>query len=745
MDTSYTYDPNGNTIGIHLPDGQNITQEYDAYNRLIRTTAPLGLSRTYTYDYKDNLISSTDANGHTITYGYDVLGRRTSMTDANGHTTSFTYDPAGNMLTLTDAKGNTTSFTYDALNRLVRKTYPDGVAYTYSYDAIGRMVSQTDLNGNTINYAYDRLGRLVQKQFPDSTNADYAYDLAGKLLTGTNPDSTVTYTYDAAGHVTSATQNGKTISYSYDAVGNRVSMTTPEGEVVQYNYNDGNFMTRIQLSNGTGISYSHDSLGRITRRDYTGGVYATITYDNAGRLVKLVYNKADGTVIYTQSNVLDNASNIVQKTTETGTTAYSYDNTYQLLTADHPAMTDEQYSYDPVGNRLTSAEFNDWTYNNRNELSRYDGITFNYDNNGNTITKTDVNGTTTYHYNYENRMIRVDLPGGGTATYKYDVLGRRVEKNVNGVITQFLWDGNMLLAEYDGTGSLKRNYFSGADDMNPSMMVEAGQVYFYVKDHLDTPQKVVDESGDVKWTGEYSAFGEVTVSLNDVTNHFRFPGQYLDGETGLYYNYQRYYDPTLGRYMSEDQIGFIDGVNLYQYVLSNPVVLIDPFGLAVGSPGTWESLIPIWGSGRSAINQFQHGNITCGLIYSALTASDFLLAKAIVTGLAKGAVKVSGSFAWRSVRSWYGKKGFAETGQHVHHWLISQRGRIGKYVPEWIKNQPWNLMPMRSPKFHYQVHGWGPDAFNILGRLWYSTPQWAKAFVTSTVGRILNLCKTCEE
>jgi RHS repeat-associated protein len=158
----------------------------------------------------------------------------------------------------------------------------------------------------------------------------------------------------------------------------------------------------------------------------------------------------------------------------------------------------------------------------------------------------------------------------------------------------------------------------------------------------------------------------------------RFPGQYYDAETGLHYNYHRYYDPALSIYMSEDQIGFIGEDNLYKYVLNNPVIFVDPFGLAVGSPGTRESLIPVWGSGRSAINQFQHGNITCGLINSALAVSDVFLVKAVATGIVKGAVKTSGSFTWRSVRSWYGKEGFAETGQHVHHWLIHQKEkRIG--------------------------------------------------------------------
>jgi len=576
--TSYTYDAAGNMVTIHMANGEEITQEYDAYNRLIRTTDPLGHSQNYAYDHNDKLIAVTDANGNTSSNSYDVIGRRISMTNAEWHTTTFAYDAAGNMDSLTDAKGNTTTFTYDALNRMVKKTYPDGTSYSYGYDAIGRRLNQTDPNGNTINYVYDRLGRLVQKEYPDASTADFTYDLMGRALTGANSDSAITYSYNALGRIASTVQNGKTISYGYDASGNRISMTTPEGEVIQYAYNNANFMTIVQLSSGKGISYTYDALGRVTKRDYSGGVYATMTFDNAGCLVDISYKKGDGTPIYTQTNVLDNMSNIVQKTTETGATSYTYDKTYQLTAADHPVMADEQYTYDPMGNRLNSADFNDWTYNNRNELQTYDGVTFTYDANGNTISKTDASGTITYHYNFENRLIRVDLPGGGVVTYKYDVLGRRVEKDVNGVVTTYLYNGNTLLAEYDDTGNLSRNYFTGARDMNPSMLVEGGQVYFYFKDHLDTPKKVVDESGDINWSAEYKSFGEVDVSVNTVTNNLRFPGQYWDSETGLHYNWYRYYDTGIGRYLREDPIGLMGGINLFVYSYNNPINYSDPTG-----------------------------------------------------------------------------------------------------------------------------------------------------------------------
>ena len=580
--TSYTYDAAGNMVTIQLPNGEKITQEFDAYNRLTMTNF-LGHSQTYGYDHNDNLIAVTDANGNTSSYSYDVIGRRISMIDAEGHTTTFAYDATGNMVSLTDAKGNTTTFTYDALNRMVKKTYPDGTSYSYGYDAIGRWLNQTDPNGNTINYVYDRLSRMVQKQYPDvSTAADFTYDVMGRILTGTNTDSVLAYTYDALGRVIQTSQNGKTIDYAYDSVGNRTSMTTPEEEVASYSYNAGNQMTRLQLSSGKGIDYSYDSLGRVVRKDYSGGCYSTYAFDSAGRLAQLNHLKSDGSEIYTQTAAFDNVGNILSKTTGLGLTSYTYDRIYQLTSATHPTIPQETFTYDPVGNRLTSADHNNWNYNNRNELTDYNGTTFGYDANGNTVTKTDSSGVTQYSYDYENRLIRIDLPGGGYSTYQYDVLGRRIEKNVNGQIFTYLYDGEFfVLAEYDGDGNLLRNYFNGAaGDFNPSIIYRDGQAYYVYYDQLNTPHDITNENGNLLWSAIYSSYGGTAITREDIINNFRFPGQYFDSESGLYYNNKRYYESSIGKYLTEDpDKGY--KTNLYHYANNDPINKIDPTGLKV--------------------------------------------------------------------------------------------------------------------------------------------------------------------
>ena len=120
----------------------------------------------------------------------------------------------------------------------------------------------------------------------------------------------------------------------------------------------------------------------------------------------------------------------------------------------------------------------------------------------------------------------------------------------------------------------------------------AKKVYYFINDHLGTPTKVVDENGSVVWSAEYKPFGGVDITVSDVENNFRFAGQYFDQETSLHYNYHRYYDPRLGRYLRADPIGIEGGINLFVYTLNNPLNFIDPKGLACGPGPLGDLIIP---------------------------------------------------------------------------------------------------------------------------------------------------------
>ena len=163
---------------------------------------------------------------------------------------------------------------------------------------------------------------------------------------------------------------------------------------------------------------------------------------------------------------------------------------------------------------------------------------------------------------------------------------------------------------------------------------------------------------------------------------------------------------------------------------------------SVGHPGFAESLIPVWGSGREAVADFQEGDYAGAALNGALAASDLFLAGSVAKGLAKGGFYVAKNvakkapYAWKSeVRPWMGEQKFLKPGQHGHHWAIPQNG-WGKKVPDAIKNQPWNIKPMPDATTHWRLEHRVGDLprFNPAERYWYGTPAWSKVGTVAAVG-----------
>jgi RHS repeat-associated protein len=139
-----------------------------------------------------------------------------------------------------------------------------------------------------------------------------------------------------------------------------------------------------------------------------------------------------------------------------------------------------------------------------------------------------------------------------------------------------------LIAEYDQNGSLTKTYGYRPNSQwttDPLFQKIGDSYYWYKNDAQATPQKIVDTSGRVVWEARYDAFGNCAVITQEIENNLRLAGQYYDAETGLYYNYHRYYDPVTGRYLQTDP--YREGLNLYAYCHNNPNSFIDPMGLCM--------------------------------------------------------------------------------------------------------------------------------------------------------------------
>ena len=260
---------------------------------------------------------------------------------------------------------------------------------------------------------------------------------------------------------------------------------------------------------------------------------------------------------------------------------YSYDAVDRLKTASYsnPIQPNENYSYDAVGNRNASQLTASYTYQRFNRLTNTSTANYSYDLNGNLISKTDSTGTTQYAWDFENRLRQVTLPSGMTVSYKYDALGRRIQRTPStGISTTFVYDGQDVVKDINSDGSTVE-YLNGLSVDNKLRLTDSrlpGSLYF-VQDHLGSTTGLTNSTGSSVSQISYDSFGNANTSSN--LTRYAYTGREFDPDTGLYYYRARWYDAKVGRFISEDPIGFGGGVNKFGYVKDNPQNATDPSGL----------------------------------------------------------------------------------------------------------------------------------------------------------------------
>ena len=267
----------------------------------------------------------------------------------------------------------------------------------------------------------------------------------------------------------------------------------------------------------------------------------------------------------------------------------------------HHSLPAESFDYDGIGNHV----------NQDGTVPSPGGVTYRYDVNGDLKTRIDP----------------TRAPSMPTVTYKYDALGRRVARIKGSEWTRYTYDGEDVVLDENSDGSLVY-YGNGPGIDNKLWYVEgSSDPVFFLTDHLGSTRALVSSTGSIIAGSEvdYDSFG--IPSTTQVPTRFLYAGREYDPDTELYYYRARWYDPQARRFISEDPIGLDGGINLYAYVSNNPINSIDPLGL-VEAPGTLESLIPVWGSGKQAIHDFETGHYVWGTINSVVAVSDVFLVKA---------------------------------------------------------------------------------------------------------------------
>nr|WP_320194298.1 RHS repeat-associated core domain-containing protein [uncultured Desulfobacter sp.] len=550
----------------------------------------------FDYDVAGNLIRVTDKMGNPTSYDFDSFDRQIRVTDALSHDTNYTFDNRNNLIALQDANGNTTRLEYDRNNRLVKEIRPMGEETQYVYDTMGNLITKIDAKNQKVSYIHDAANRMIEVHYftnvgdaaPEKTTF-FIYDDIGNLTGYDDGTTKGRYVYDLFHRKKSEIVDYGLFqllhSYTYYRNGLKESFTGPDGITYAYSYDANNQLAQIQIPGIGSIAINEKEWNRPLSMTYPGGQTIDYKYDPLMRVSKIESKDLANNIIMAYLYSYDHMSNIIQKATEHGAYNYEYDNLYQLTRADNPLIDNEVYSYDAVGNRKTElgAE-NEWQYNSNNELIDYNGVVLDYDSNGNTIRRSGDDQVINYHYNIENRLIRIeDINASLIPTYYYDPFGRRLWKQIGEKIIFFHYSDEGLVGEFDQNSALLKSfgYVPGSIwNTYPMFLVTEGNYYWFNNDHIGTPQYIIDLNGSTVWRSSKNSFGKDIMGddANDI-DRLGFSGQYKDVESKLYYNLNRFYDPSIGRFISADPLGVEEEVNPYFYVRNNPLIRIDPLGL----------------------------------------------------------------------------------------------------------------------------------------------------------------------
>jgi RHS repeat-associated protein len=644
----FAYDSRGNLVRFTDRNGISATVSWDRHGNPVQAADGLGNTTTLAYDEDGRFRRITDALGRWMEVAYED-GRPTSVTNSSGAQASVTYGSDGRLETLQSSGGVPARFEFDALGypasggldgrtpvvieydplgRRKRVVDSAGAVSTFEHDDRGLTLGATDPLGRRTMRIYDALGRPERLVARSGVALDIGYTRSGRVRALTYAGASIEFGYDARDDLTEIRDelgttthrydehrriertidpHGFEIGYEYDADGRLRRLVYPGGRAVSYHYDEGGRLERTELD-GLGLSTRrvHDEAGRLRQIDHFNGTTSTYAFDSDGRLAGIDHRTDLGLLVG------------YAFTTDERGFRRRVDVTNELLPPSALIDADQTMTFGEARNRLLASTEND-------------AATFRtYDHDGNTTRI----GATSLAYDPLGRLTQI-----GSSRFTYDGAGNRLRAERDGNVTYYVYDAwGRLLAQADSARRIVR-YFVYGVGLLATVDARSDQVHVYHFDGTGHTVAITDAGQNVTHRYAYDPYGRILGRDEAFPQPFTFVGQLgvMRESEGLYYMRARYYDPRVGRFLSEDPIGFVGGLNLYAYANGNPVAFVDPDGtLPIGI------LLPIGGG-------LIGGSINALTTYYQQGEFNSDVALSFAQGFGAGAVGTLGSIGTGSI------------------------------------------------------------------------------------------------